>query len=134
MTTLFEKRGRRYYPVRDTDAYQGLGLGSWVVTVMRTDGGGRLTTIGRLVNPAHAEVIASIAHAREAMEHAMHEANSVTRPVNRPMSLKQKRAWKAYQAVMAEDKDVPLVFEGICIHDVVAAGVTALEKEMGVEK
>lgn len=134
MTTLFEKRGRRYYPVRDTDAYDGLGLGSWVVTVMRPDGGARLTTMRQLVNPAHAEVIAAIAHAREAMEHAMHEKNSVTRPQNRPMSAKQKRAWAAYQAVMAEDKDVPLAFEGICMHDVVAAGVTALEKAMGVEK
>lgn len=134
MTTLFKKRGRRYYPVRDTDAYQGLGLGSWVVTVMRPDGGARLTTIRQLVNPAHAEVIAAIAHAREAMEHAMHEANSVNRPAVRPMSPKQKRAWAAYQAVMAEDKDVPMAFEGVSMHDVVAAGVTALEKAMGVEK
>jgi hypothetical protein len=93
-----------------------------------------LTTLRETVNPAHAEVIASIAHAREAMEHAMHEANSVNRPAQRAMSPKQKRAWKAYQAVMAEDKDVPLAFEGICMHDVVAAGVKALEKEMGVEK
>jgi hypothetical protein len=133
MTTLFEKRGRRYYPVHETVALDGLRLGSWVVTVMRRDGG-TLTTLRETVKPDHAAVIASIAHAREAMEHAMHEANSVTRPANRPMSPKQKRAFRAYQAVMAEDKDVPLAFEGICMRDVVAAGVTALEKEMGVEK
>lgn len=133
MTTLFEKRGRRYYPVRDTDAYQGLGLGSWVVTVMRQDGC-TLTTMRQLVKPDHAAVLASMALAREAMVSAMNATNRVELPRFREMSPKQKRAWAAYQAVMAEDKDVPLQFEGISMHDVVAAGVTALEKAMGVEK
>jgi len=133
MSTLFEKKGRRYYPVRDTAAYDGCGLGSWVVTVQKSDGC-TLTSMQRLVKPAHAEVLAAIAHVREAMLSAMTTANHIERPVNRPMSAKQKRAWAAYQAVMAEDKDVPMAFEGVSMHDIVDAGVRALEQAIEVEK
>ena len=33
MSTLYEKRGRRYHPVRDTAAMDGLGNGAWLVVV-----------------------------------------------------------------------------------------------------
>jgi hypothetical protein len=33
MTTLYEKRGRKYVPVQDTTACDGLTNGSWLITV-----------------------------------------------------------------------------------------------------
>ncbi len=33
MSTLYEKRGRRYHPVHDTAAMDGLGNGAWLVVV-----------------------------------------------------------------------------------------------------
>jgi hypothetical protein len=133
MSTLFEKRGRLYYPVRDTMACDGLGLGSHVVTVMKSEDGCTLTSYRGPIIPAFASVLAAIPFAREAMLHAMTERNKVERPVNRPMTAKQKRAWAAYQAVMAEDKDVPMAFEGMSMHDVVDAGIKALEAQMAYQ-
>jgi hypothetical protein len=129
MTTLYEKRNGRYHPVRDTAACDGLGLGSHVVTVMKTDGC-TLTSYRGPIIPAFASVLAAVPFAREAMLSAMNAANRVDRPARRPMSAKQKRAWAAYQVVMAEDKDVPLCFEGVSMHDVVDAGIKALEAQM----
>lgn len=134
MGTLFEKRGRRYYPVRDTAACDGLGLGSWVVTVQKAEDGCTLTSYRGLVVPAFSAVLAAMPFAKEAMLSAMHAANRVERPAQRQMTPKQKRAWAAYQAVMAEDKDVPMSFEGVSMHDVVDAGVKALEKQMGIDR
>ena len=131
MSTLFEKRNGRYHPVRDTAACDGLGLGSHVVTVMKSDDGCTLTSYRGPIIPAFVSVLAAIPFARAAMLHAMTERNKVERPVNRPMTAKQKRAWAAYQAVMAEDKDVPMAFEGVSMHDVVDAGIKALEAQMG---
>jgi len=133
MTTLYEKRAGRYYPVRDTAACDGLGLGSHVVTVMKTADGCTLTSYRGPIIPAFASVLAAVPFAREAMMSAMNAANRVERPARRPMTAKQRRAWKAYQAVMAEDKDVPLIFEGVSMHDVVDAGIKALEAQMEVK-
>jgi len=134
MTTLFEKRGNRYHPVRDTAACDGLGLGSHVVTVMKTEDGCTLTSYRGPIIPAFASVLAAIPFAREAMLSAMVAANRIERPTNRTMTAKQKRAWAAYKVVMAEDAEVPMCFEGVSMHDVVDAGIKALEAQMGVVK
>ncbi|MDD5542836.1 MAG: hypothetical protein PHX83_06645 [Acidobacteriia bacterium] len=134
MTTLFEKCNGRYHPVRDTAACDGLGIGSHVVTVMKEPDGCTLTSYRGDIIPAFASVLAAIPFAREAMLSAMVAANRIERPMHRQMTAKQKRAWAAYQAVMAEDADVPMCFEGVSMHDVVDAGIKALEAQMGVEK
>lgn len=128
---LYEKKGRRYYPVRDTEAFAGLGIGAHVVVVEKR-GSSTLTTIHKLVVPAHAELLAAISTAREAMLHAMIEKNTTTKPA-RPLSPKEKKAWEAYRAVMNEDRDVPMLFAGVSMHDVIDAGIRALEEKLGIE-
>jgi len=134
MTTLYEKRNGRYLPVRDTAACDGLGLGSHVVTVQRTEDGYTLTSYRGQIIPAFASVLAAIPFAREAMLSAMNKANRVEKPLLRQLTPKMKRAYAAYQSVMAEDADIPMSFEGVSMHEVIDAGIKALEAQMGVDR
>ena len=47
--TLYEKRGRKYYPVRDSEGYNGLENGCWLVMVENG-----CTTVKKAVEPATA--------------------------------------------------------------------------------
>jgi hypothetical protein len=123
MTTLYEKRGRRYAPVRDLDAYGGLSNGSWLVVV---DNG--RTSIRRLLDPAHAEVEAAARTARQAMIEAMNRRAKLDldpRAYRDPD--KARRAWAAWCDVMGEEATVISV--GPCVADIVDAGIAALVKK-----
>ena len=127
MTTLYEKRGRRYYPVHDTLACDGLGLGSWIITVFKTDG---CTTshCRKLIEPDFARILAVMPLLRESMISTMYKRNKINRPAKRALTPKEKRAWKAYCDVMGDD--APMAFEGVSMGDVVDAGIEVLEKEL----
>lgn len=98
MTTLYRKEGRRYHPVRDTDAYEGLHNGTWVVIV---EDGMRSTirsvdTLPTLEQIAAAKQVAELI-AAEIMRHYR------ARPASEPLSPKEQRAVKAYMDVMGPD-------------------------------
>ena len=101
--TLYEKRGRRYYPVSDVYAYDGLGNGAWLVVVEQG-----YTSIRRLVSPDHAALEAALVPARERMERLIIE-KSAQRPFRSLLTPKERRAMKAYCDVMGPDAMLVLV-------------------------
>lgn len=100
--TLYQKTGRRYHPVHDTEAYEGLPDGAWIVTVQ----GGRRTVSKMLDLDGGFEAIAAIPDLAEMMVPLLREY-SATRPA-RALTAKEKRAWKAYTDIMGEDATLML--------------------------
>ena len=125
MSLLFEKRGRRYYPVNDLSALDGLSEGDWLVSC---NARGNWTTICRLVKPAHAEVTAAARVAREAMFAAMTKACEQRPDKSRITTAQERKAWRAYCDVMG-GAPVTIHFEGISIMSVVDSGIAALIEE-----
>ena len=113
MTTLYEKRGRRYIPVANTRAIDGLSNGSWLVVV---DSG--MTTIRQLVNPDHAGFLAAASVAERAMVEAVRKASDAV-PQSRT-SAKLTRAWKAYKAIAGDET---MWLNSSSTYDIVQAGI-----------
>ena len=97
MSTLYEKRGRRYYPVHDTAAMDGLGNGAWLVVV---EDGMRSVVRGVNVLPIMARVAATknlatiIANAIRTHSRYIEGRDGVS------LTPKEIRAYKAYADVM----------------------------------
>jgi hypothetical protein len=98
--TLYEKRGRRYYPVHDTCALEGLDDGVWVVivetglTLMRKSLDARAQFQRMAASLELTKIIAD--------ELATHYVKSPT-PELEKLTAKERRAIKAYQEVMGPD-------------------------------
>ncbi len=124
MTTLYEKRGRNYRPVAESETYSSLTEGWYLVHVRPGT-----TSVKRLIEPAYAELEAAIKVATDAMVDAMRERQVPTGPdvrhVPEHRREKYRRAWEAWKAIVG---DVPLYFEGVSMHDIVKAGLDAVRK------
>lgn len=118
---LYEKRGRRYVPVADTEVYHALHNGTWLIEV---EDGCRKTL--RVLDPAiPAEALALVPKLGDVIagviqEHYRH------RPEKRPLTAKERRAYKAYCDVMGED--ATLVLENPSAFEVGQMVATALAK------
>lgn len=118
--TLYEKRGKRYYPVRDTEAYSGLGQGSWLVVVNKG-----VTSVRQVIKPDHAGFLAAARVAHDAMTKAVVRATEL-RPMNKP-SAREKKALAAFKEVMG-DRTMWLT-SGSAL-DIAQAGIDAVQQEM----
>lgn len=123
--TLYEKRGRRYYPVSERETFDGIPEGWWLVRVQPG-----LRSSRRIVAPDTVGLEAAMFLAEEAMVEAMRKRQEVTgvsvRHVPENERAKYQRAWEAWKAIVG---DVPLYFEGVSMHDVVAAGLDVLRRK-----
>ena len=117
---LYEKVGRKYVRVNDPWACEGLRDGHWHVWVRPHN-----VTVRKFILPANKEVSAAIEEVREAMIEAMLKANK-SETITRPLSPKELKAVKAYRDIMGED--MPIVFDGISMWDLVDVGIKALTK------
>lgn len=115
--TLYEKRGRRYLPVYDSDAYRGLFNGSWLVVVR--DGCKSIQAI----TPARAAWVAAAEGARDAMVAAIMRA-SERRPRDEPLRAKEQRAYEAWRAIMGEDT---MYLKRDSAQDIARAGIDAVK-------
>lgn len=122
LTTLYEKVGRRYVPVRDTEAYNGLGRGSWLVIVDRG-----VTSVRRLVHPDHAGFLAAARVAEDAMLEALRRA-SEARPRQERLNARERRAFEAWKAIMGEEI---LWLQRESAQAIVDAGIEAVKAEWG---
>ena len=126
--TLYEKRGRRYVPVAEENAFAGIPEGWWLVHVKP----GGLSS-RRMLTPAHAEVEAAMRLAEDVMVEAMRRKQGASdlnpRPYRDPA--KARRAWKAWADIMGDE--TMLCFDGVSMRDVVDAGLDALRKHMGIK-
>lgn len=108
MTTLYEKIGRRYHPVRDTDAYVGLPNGTWIVVVERGMTSCRRAVDG--ISDQEAALLSALRKFEEILAAEIQAASSL-RPPQKELSAREKRAYAAFFDVMAGHEPGTIVFE-----------------------
>lgn len=98
MTTLYVKRGRRYYPAAERDEYESFPKGAHLVIC---EPGSSLTRFN--VEPDRAGLLAAAEPARERIRLAVVEALAM-RPTTRPVTSEQRGAWDAFVAAMGDNR------------------------------
>lgn len=96
-STLYRKKGRKYVPVNDPYAYEGLGRGWWLVQVREG-----CTSIRAAVYPHKAEIEAAIREKAEKVEQVLLKATQA-RPKTREMSSELRKDWEALIAKHGKD-------------------------------
>lgn len=113
MTILYEKRGRRYYPVHDTAAMDGLPDGTWYLDVK----GGRRIAVRAEDSDSVFSPIAAIPALSQAICDAMTEASACQlRTRSTAASEREREAFAAWAAVMGDE--LPLSLERPSVHEV----------------
>ena len=118
---FYEKRGKRYYPVKeyDNDLVHALPKGNHLIMCYP---GGRSTRYN--VDPDYASLIAAGRVARDAIAMALVKASEM-RPKKTPLTPEQKQAWDNLKAAFGDDM-YSLHIDSA--HDVALAGLNALQK------
>ena len=94
MTTLYRKEGRRYVPVHDTAAFEGLPDGTWLVVVE----GGRRACIREQPTGPSLRAMAAVPRLEEFLVGLVREASRF-KLSHRTDTPKHRKAWAAYLAV-----------------------------------
>jgi hypothetical protein len=118
----YEKVGRKYIPVSEYDSNLLDGFTKGNHLVMSYPGG---QTRRFNIEPALAPMIAAGRYAEDAMSSAMVRASEM-RPHNKPITIKQKKAWEALSRSFGADRyyvEIPSARE------VAEAGIKAMENE-----
>ena len=101
---LYEKHGRRYVPVQDTEAMNGLPNGDWLILIR--DG---LTSVRRVVDTRLGlETLAALEHLTDWLTEEISQQSRME-PENRRLTDQERRAWEAYCAVMGPDATLRMV-------------------------
>lgn len=120
--TLYEKVGRRYRPVQDTTAMEGLSNGSWLITVRD----GRTTCRKVLDAGAGLELLAACEHLADWIAEALAE-HAQARP-GRALTSLERKAWEAWCAVMGEEGTLTL--EQPSVREIAERVVEAVRKRV----
>ena len=94
--TLYQKRGKRYYPVHDTLAHEGLENGCWLIMVEKG-----CTTIKKTVEPATAALQFATLMTSNKICKFLHEA-SEAKPSVTKYTKKQEEAFKIIKEMLPE--------------------------------
>ena len=121
--TLYEKRGRRYVPVRETVRYDSFPMGSYLLRV--SAGSTQITPID--LEPDRPQFAALADEMRDAMAEAMSEANRTELAVPEPLTPEQQNAAAKFRAAMGGGM---IVFRGVSMRDVVDAGIAVLKGKL----
>jgi hypothetical protein len=116
------KRGKRYFPVNDPGAYDGLGQGAWMVIVDKN-----CTSIRTVVNPKFIELDAALKYLEEGLCRAIAKASEM-RPTSEPIGEKEQNAWKAFRTIMG--KDMPRYFQYASFSEISQKGCEYIRKIM----
>jgi len=106
---LYVKRGRRYHPINDPYAFDGLGEGHWAVHVQPSS-----RSIRRNIEPDYESVCAVLKEYQDEIVKHLLVAMEM-RPKSIPISNKEKLAWDQFKATMGED--MPKLFEYASIQE-----------------
>jgi polyphosphate kinase len=101
--TLYKKVGRKYIPVSDTEAYEGLDNGSWMVHIENGS-----TQCRRLVEPANAALEFAILLKTNKISKYLMEA-SKARPKSQKLTKAQKKIVDQFYSL--PNKDALLYWE-----------------------
>jgi len=119
MSTLYEKRGRRYVPVREDSYPDHLPAGSYLLLIRPG-----MRSITRLIGEDHAGFLAAAHAARDEMARRISEA---TRPEpTRAVRGKLRKAWEAYKAIAGDEL---LMLQVPSAYDLAQAGIDAVAEE-----
>lgn len=123
-----EQRGKSFRYVEDRHDFgrnlDHLPVGAHLI-VVKGDG---WKSYCQNIEPDHAAVLASLSLLRDAMVDAMKELNKYSvEPVGKPLTKKQREALDEYQRLRG---DTLTVFKGVCMWDVVEAGIKCLESKL----
>lgn len=130
---LYEKRGRRYYPVSEydpkvTDAFpEGF-------TLVHVTPGSSSYRFG--VDPEVPELLAAARLLEDAMLDAMHTAAKY-KPDPVPVTAEERDAWKHLEAVLEKNESRDMRFLrlwGCSAHDMVEAGIKVLEDHLKAKR
>ena len=118
----YEKVGRRYKPVSEYDSnlLDGFTKGNHLVMIYP---GGQTRRFN--IEPALAPMIAAGRFAEDAMSKAVQQASEM-RPHNKPITVKQKKAWTALAKAFGDDR---YYIEIPSAREVTEAGLKAMEAE-----
>lgn len=110
--TLYRKEGRKYIPIRDTDALEGLSNGSWLITVK--DGS---TSIRQSIKPNFADVQAACQESSRLLIDKLLELNN-EKDLRSPKRLTEEQAkvWNKLQKLLAKET---VVVQSLSVQDVV---------------
>jgi hypothetical protein len=101
MTTLYRKVGRKYVPVSDTEAWEGLDNGTWLVMIEQ----GRRTARALLDTRKYsANLLAVLANLEDHLGTAIVEASRAEQP--RQLTKLEQRAWRAWVDVLGEERPI----------------------------
>jgi hypothetical protein len=123
MTKVFyEKVGRQYRPVLeyDSEVMDAFPQGDHLVSVRQG-----MTSRRYRIDPTLAPMIAAGLYAQDAMMQAMSQAAEL-RPTRQPITVEQQQAWQALARAFGEELTY---LQGPSAHDVVAAGIKAMQTE-----
>jgi hypothetical protein len=118
MTTLYEKRGRRYVALNDPYAMDGLQTGVWLVTVAPGRHSAR-----RLVTPDYAALEAAADTAKDAMCEAMQRCSEYRAPSWAQSKNATIHFIEAYRKKFGPQS---LMMERVSVMDIIEAGFAAL--------
>jgi len=123
--TYYEKVGGRYVPVAeyDSDYLDSFPKGTHIIMCYP---GGRSRRYN--IDPDYAGMIAAGRVAEEAMSTAMYNASQL-KPSKTPITSGQRRAWRKLAKEFGEEL---YQLNGVSTHDIVQAGLRALQKEANV--
>ena len=116
------KRGKKYYPVNDPGAYDGLSKGAWLVTVNKG-----CTSIRTAIDIKNIKLEAALKYLEDELCNAISEASKM-RPSSYPISDKERKAWKAFEKIMG--KDMPKYCEYPSNQEIANKGCQYLKKIM----
>ena len=98
MTTLYEKRGRRYHPVAERDTFDSWTNGAHLVVCKP---GSRVVRFS--IDPDHAALMAAVEPLRDKISDIVIAALAM-KPSTRPITPKQRAAWAAFERAMGDDR------------------------------
>ena len=87
---LYRKKGKRYIPVNDPNAYQGLSEGYWLIKVSPG-----CTSIRQCVYPDRAEIQAAAHNKQEKLMDIIRKAGEA-RPQKIPLTKEEHKDWTAF--------------------------------------
>jgi hypothetical protein len=104
----FIKKNGRYVAVNDPYAYDGLGIGSWMVVVHKNGLSAR-----SLIKPKNLELQAALFYLKEFLTKEMSDASKM-RPTTEVMSKKEQKAWKVFRKIVGNDMPRFFKYDSIC--------------------
>lgn len=124
--TLYKKEGRKYIPVRDTDAIEGLHNGAWLVII---DKGTR--RIRQCINPDYVSVQTACHGAEYLLRDKLVELNNKkSLQSKKELTKEQAEAWNKLQSLMVGEMTI---IEGPSVQDIVNEFLRFVEEKV-VEK